>query len=175
MKTICIVTSFLCSTLLFGQEKIQSTKFENKNSVQLDLGGHGMLYSLNYERVIFNRDRFKTAAQVGFSYYPPSANFIDLWLPVSINEIISFGKHHLEVGIGIVPTRSSLRNIPYVSDEWVWSTFLSARIGYRYQKPDGKFLFRAGFTPLAEFNWHSQTLSADNIHPLAGISFGYCF
>lgn len=174
MKINLIFTILFCSQLLFSQEKnIEPVKFNNKNSVQLDLGGHGMFYSLNYERIIFNGKRFKTAAQVGFAYYPRSWGYLELWTPIGINEIVSFGNHHIEFGVGVVPVRD-----PGISNEDFtippsWSTFLSARLGYRYQKPDGKFLFRAGFTPLAEGSLRS--IPNLNIHPLAGISFGYSF
>ena len=38
----------------------EASIFENKNSVQLELGGHGAFYSVNYERLILNKPRFKT-------------------------------------------------------------------------------------------------------------------
>ena len=55
----------------FGQ------KIENKNSIQIELGGHGLFYSINYERIIINGDRFKTTGQLGISYYPPNTGIIE--------------------------------------------------------------------------------------------------
>lgn len=178
MKTFFAFVLLICSSILFSQGSNSPTKFENKNSVQLDAGGHGMFYSLNYERIIFNGKRFKTAAQVGFSYYPRSWGYIELWTPIGINEIFSFtNKHHIELGIGIVPTRSPSPKMEEMFDSYSpWSYFLSARLGYRYQKPDGNFLFRAGFTPLAEGRLRDfGKPSYLNIHPLVGVSFGFKF
>jgi hypothetical protein len=178
MKINLIFTLFICTPILFSQEKnIPPAKFNTRNSVQLDAGGHGMFYSLNYERIIFNGDRFKTTAQVGFAYYPPSWGYLELWMPIGINEIISLkNNHHIELGVGIVPIRSPSPGMEMYDSYSPWSRFLSARLGYRYQKPDGKFLFRAGFTPLAEgilrINGQFSNLS---IYPLVGVSFGYSF
>jgi hypothetical protein len=156
------------------------SKFTNPNSVQLELGGHGLAYSLNYERILRNSDRFKTAGQVGFSYYPPSTGFIDYWIPMSINMMYSIGKHHIELGAGIILNRISTRDADNIAIDWNWEGFLSARIGYRYQKPNGRFLFRAGFTPIMETNILSnfKTIHSGFItefHPLPGLSFGYNF
>lgn len=177
MKIHLFFTIIICSPLLFAQEKNSApTKFDNKNSVQLEAGGHGMLYSLNYERILINSDRFKTTAQVGISYYPPSWGYIELWMPIGINEILSFGNHHVEAGVGIVPVRSPSPLMEIDNTYSPWSAFLSARLGYRYQKPDGKLLFRVGFTPLAEGNLRNLGKGFDlNIYPLVGVSFGYSF
>ena len=146
--------------------------FQDKNSVQLDLGGHGLFYSINYERILHNGERFNTAAQIGFSYYPPGTGVRDLWIPLGINEIFSFGNHHIEAGLGFIAIREAARDPDNNPDYWFWSNMFSGRIGYRYQKPDGRFLFRAGFTPVLEVNWESN---ATEFHPLAGVSFGYTF
>jgi hypothetical protein len=178
MKISLFLAFFICSTFIFGQEKEKSSfKFDNKNSVQLDLGGHGMFYSLNYERIIFNGERFKTAAQVGCSFYPPSWGYIELWMPVGINEIFTLkNNHHIELGVGVVPTRSPSPEMEMYDSYSPWSSFLSARLGYRYQKPDGKFLFRAGFTPLLEGHLGNLGRSiSSGLHPLLGVSFGYSF
>jgi hypothetical protein len=42
--------------------------FDSRNAVSLELGGHGLFYSINYERIVFIGDRFKTTGQVGIAY-----------------------------------------------------------------------------------------------------------
>ncbi len=146
--------------------------FQNKNSFQLELMGPTVFYSLNYERILINGERFKTSAQLGISYYPPSTGMRDLWIPIGINEIISFGNHHLEVGLGYLPVREALRDSEMEAVEWEWSHMLNGRIGYRYQKPDGRLIIRADFTPVFEIGYMS---GGDGFHPLGGVSVGYCF
>jgi len=128
-----------------------------------------LFYSINYERILVNADRFKTASQLGFSYYPPSTGVRDFWIPLSINEILSYGKHHIEAGLGYVLIREAARDQENNPDYWFWSGLISGRIGYRFQKPSGRLIFRAAFTPMLEYD------SAFEFHPLAGISVGYSF
>ena len=160
----CIIT-FLPA---FSQD-ISSNKFQNKNSFQLDLGGHGLFYSVNYERILINGNRFKTASQLGISYYPASTGIRDIWMPIGVNEILSFGKHHIEAGLGYIVIREATRDPENNPDEWFWSGIMSGRIGYRYQKPGGRLILRAAFTPFMEHG------SAHEFHPSGGISVGYSF
>lgn len=146
--------------------------FQNKNSIQLELGGPAVFYSLNYERILLNSGRLKTAAQVGISYYPPKMGMRDIWIPIGINEIISFGNHHLEAGIGYMPIREALREPDLQVRDWFWSHIMTGRIGYRYQKPGGHFILRAAFTPVLEIDILGH---GDKFHPLGGVSVGYSF
>lgn len=145
-------------------------RFSHPNSIQLDLGGHGLFYSLNYERIILNYPRWKTSAQVGIAYYPPATGILDVWMPVGANEMFSFGKHHVEGGLGFVWVRESGRDLNNKPVHWFWSHFASGRLGYRYQKPDGRFLFRVAFTPLLDVDANSC-----EFHPLGGGTIGYAF
>jgi hypothetical protein len=139
--------------------------FDKKNSVQFELFGHGLFYSVNYERVLINRHKFKTTAQAGISFYPVDIRM--LWIPLSVNQLISFNQHHLELGIGQVLTLDS--------DEW--EPFGSFRIGYRYQKPEGRFLFRAGFTPFIEYAaaLEYKDRRQMELYPSGGLAIGYSF
>ena len=91
---------------------------------------------------------------------------------MGINEIFSLGNHHIEAGLGFIAIREAARDSENNPDYWFWSTMFSGRVGYRYQKPDGRFLFRAGFTPVLEVGGGTN---ATEFHPLAGVSFGYTF
>ena len=146
-----------------------SNKFLNKNSLQFDLGGHGLFYSVNYERILINGNSFKTAVQFGISYYPAATGFRDVWMPFGINEIFSFGKHHIEAGIGYVVIREATRDVENNPQDWFWSGLMAGRIGYRYQKPGDRLILRASFTPFIE---HGTT---HEFHPSGGISIGYGF
>ena len=54
-----------------------------------------------------------------------------------------------------------------------------ARIGYRYQKPEGGFFYKMGFTPLlgalynADYPERGPLLLAPFAYPLVGLGFGY--
>lgn len=149
----------------FGQ------KIENKNSVQFELGGHGLFYSINYERIIINGDRFKTTGQLGISYYPPNTGIIELWIPVVINELISLGHHHIEIGAGYILINEK-KNV-YIDGEFRkrMGGFITGRIGYRYQKTDHKLFYRVGFTPFIETGPRNSWY----FYPSGGASIGITF
>jgi len=167
MKKKLIVLFLSLFSISSMSQQASEGSFQNKNSFQLELGGHGLIYSLNYERILLNGHKFKTASQIGISYYPPSAVMRDIWLPICINEIYSLGSHHIEGGIGYVIIREATRDMEDNLDEWFWSGVFTGRIGYRYQKPDGRLILRAGFTPFMEHG------TAHEFHPSGGISVGY--
>jgi len=169
MKKLIVTGIIVLVTLnAFCQEKVPLPfEFQHKNSIQLELFGHGVFYSVNYERVLLNGENYKTTAQAGFAWYPPTTDVREFWLPFSINELISFNKHHLEFGLGTVFTVEENLNRMNESSR-AWYNLLTGRVGYRYQKPNGRFIFRIGFTPLYE-------LDGNELHPLGGVSFGYSF
>jgi hypothetical protein len=170
-KQICILILIVLAYPSLGQVE-DGGVFQNKNNLQLELGGHGFAYSLNYERIIVNLAKYKTTIQLGASYYPPSIGFRDMWFPICINELFSFDKHHLEAGLGFVFNREAGRDLENNPTEWFWSTLAAGRIGYRYQKPSGRLLLRIGFTPFYELDRYSH---GDKFHPSGGVSIGYAF
>ena len=170
-KHLTVFIILLLAFIAYSQEHTNHP-FQNKNSFQVDLGGHGLFYSLNYERILLNGGKFKTASQVGISYYPPKAGMRDIWIPIGINELFSFGNHHLETGIGYMPIIEASRDLELQVREWFWSNLMTGRIGYRYQKPGGRLILRAAFTPVLEVD---PLVHGGEFHPLGGISVGYSF
>ena len=169
MKKHLTVFFFSLITLSAISQQTDNKKFHHRNSFQIELGGHGLFYSLNYERILVNGQNFKTNAQLGISYYPPSTGVRDVWMPIYINELYSFGNHHIEGGLGYVVIREAIRDTENNPEEWFWSGLFTGRIGYRFQKPDGRLILRAGFTPFMEHD------IATEFHPSGGASIGYSF
>jgi len=168
IKHYILIPLLLVSSLGLCQEV--SSKFEKKNSAQLELAGHGLAYSFNYERVILNGNKFKTTAQIGAAYYPPETDLIEVWVPIIINEIRSFGNNHAEIGVGyIFNNETTLIYDNAGNPQELIGGFITGRVGYRYQKLDGDFLFRIAFTPFIE---KSNTYY---IYPSGGVTFGYSF
>lgn len=72
-------------------------KFLYGNSIHFEAGGHGLVYSLNYERNIINTRHFKTSMQVGLSLYPAALDLVsNVLIPYSINQLFSLNQHHIE-------------------------------------------------------------------------------
>ncbi len=171
MKKLLLIFWILFSCLFAtGQpsDSFYNTSIKS-SSVQLELLGNGFAYSVSYEHILINKSKFKTAAQIGVEYLPPNAS-VDFVLPVQVCQLYSFEKHHLELGIGY----------SFIFDLWneeknkQMSGIFTGRIGYRFQKPDGKFLMRIGFIPLRT---HYRSIEGEyyKIEAWGGISFGYAF
>ncbi len=104
------------SNIVSGQEiELPQTGFTDRNSLQVELLGHGGIYSINYERVFINQHQFKTTGQIGIEYLVTVAV-----IPVIINQLISFNKHHIEIGLGF-GCRLQYGSIPY-ADKNRWDT-----------------------------------------------------
>jgi hypothetical protein len=157
MKSIFL--SFLLFQFVFSSfaqiEEDSTILFQRGNSFQLDAGGPGGFYSINYERIFVNKDRYKFAAQLGMAIGE------GVLFNLSLNNLISFRKHHVEIGI------SSSLSLPYKSNNP--QVFLVPKVGYRIQKPKGRWLFKAMFNPWISFS------GSKPFFPWGGLTLGYTF
>jgi hypothetical protein len=137
-----------------------------EHAVFAELGGPALLYSFNYEYrpVWFLRLR----AGAALLPMPGVGGDNDCLLDacgelamtiISAQGLLLRGDHHIEVGLGT--------SIGLTSDDD--ARFLTPLVGYRYEEPDGGFLFRASFTPLVRMN------DFEDVLPWGGLSFGYSF
>ena len=124
-----------------------------KKSIYFELGGNGIYYSINYERLFFSGKSAWLAIRIGLA---PVADEMVI-IPLEISRI--FGKKHcFELGVG---TTFALEGPSYVD------MVVFFRVGYRYRADSG-FLFR--IAPLL------LVAPPDfNILPFGGISVGYSF
>jgi hypothetical protein len=173
-----IFVFILLHSLSSGQQSgtnqtLSPNKFIFRNSIETELFGHGLFYSIGYERLIFNTEKLKTLGQMGFAYYPKTAGIIPLWIPLSINQLLSFNSHHIEAGIGQVLINDEM---PDWKDNFRF--FGSFKIGYRYQNPPGRILVKIAFTPVIDYGRErigGKTFYNPEFHPLGGLTFGYNF
>ncbi len=166
----------LAATASFAQAPPEPVR---RNTFFLELGGNGMFYSLNYDRILLNRDNWKLSGRVGAMYLPPlnERNRHMVGGPVEISYLRGRGRHFLELGLGgtVIYDTYALSN-SRVNDLAVMAV---ARIGYRHQKPEGGFFYKVGFTPLlgALYNEYyperGPLLLAPFAYPLVGLGFGY--
>lgn len=164
----------------FSQTKAEI--FSAKNAVYLELGGNSGIYAVNYSKIFHQKGKLKLNASAGFSMWRDQLNdFKTIWLPVIPLEVSAlYGKsnHHLELGLGFTSYLGRTLDINSetfeFSEKVVYDAFIPLRVGYRYQKPEGGFFFRFGYTPIINFpvregkSWH--------FFPYwAGVSFGKSF
>ena len=100
--------------------------------------------------------------------------------------LIGKTKHYIEIGAGITYSLggASFWAVPYNGQiHYTAGLFIVPRIGYRYQKDNKGFFFRAGFTPLILLNdySHLEVLTRNSgfktpfFNYMGGLSFGYSF
>ncbi len=127
------------------------------NSVYLEGLGPGLVYTLNYDRVL--GDDFSLRAGFGLvlgeeksASGEKSIKPLILSIPVMLNYIGGGSRWSmLEVGAGLVLLHVGAR-VSYIyvqkRDDAETSPVAAGLIGYRYQPPNGGFMFRAGVTAL---------------------------
>lgn len=136
--------------------------FMAKNVLHADFAWSAVGYSLNYGRIIFQKDKLKLAGSAGFSMlFQDEIESIHSGYvkPVFLTEITAFSgrsKHNLEFGTGFYTYRDKRYyvdgDIPgTTTNKAFWVKSIVPRVGYRYQKPEGGFFFRIGYTPRIDF------------------------
>jgi hypothetical protein len=150
-----------------------SNGFTNPNGVYLEVLGPGVLYSAGYERILLNQAQFKTSIQIGTAWYPESLGNLKLALPLTINEILSFNMHHLKIGVG-----SDMLIKRTLQGKDSMSFLAHLRIGYRYQRTDGKYFWEADIVPFLlgdSSAFELDALGSVSSHLWAGVTVGKAF
>lgn len=140
----------------------------SRNAVYFELGGSAVIPSLNYERRVTDVWFGRAGASVVTSESSAGDDDTTYVVPLTASYVRSPGaSHHLELGGGVTFSFGDRQDLFDNDDGEQFSTaVLTGIVGYRYQKPDGGFQFRAVFTPVA---------GAGDLEPWAGVSFGYAW
>jgi hypothetical protein len=173
INKILLTGLLLClqQTLSFSQN--DSTHVFKNNAVYIEtVGSVATYFSLNYERkVIENKNAFFTA-RAGIYLLPDIAMSALL-----MNYVLGKKNHHLEVGGGI--RLATIKEYHRDKPKWVWDKDElagTANFMYRYQKPNGGLLIRAGWTPVIyRYITNESELFKEFSFLLIGISVGYTF
>lgn len=176
MKTKLLLGFVLIISLsCIGQENPKPARISYpNNSIYIEFGGNAIFFgSLNYERVIINKNLFYLSGRIGIGYGNFSGTRI-ISMPILINGIFQiYNPLSLEVGIGI-----SLMNIGkqdnFGDGNWIYRNEVAPTgiVGIRLQLKNG-FLMRLDFTPFyANLEYQNET---SIIHCSFGLSLGYSF
>jgi len=111
-----------------------------KNAFYFELFGSGTMYSVNYERLLPVNSFVSFSARLGASM----DHIGSYYFPVLANVIAGNKGHYGEFGFG---TTIDLTQYSFI-DVWEVNFLRTFNIGYRYQKPGGKWLYRIALTPI---------------------------
>lgn len=184
MRSYLVYTLIFLSVFNIKGQKINtddSLKIScKKNSVYIELGGTGGVYSICYDRLFDIKEKKKNSFSIGLSYLQGVIYGNDLRifaLPFSRNTIYF---KYLEIGLGLTPTLIADIKPAYQHGNVFGSytelnpmLFLTPKLGFRYQKNDGGFFFRAALTPMISLI--SNPFLNHRVYPWAGLSFGKTF
>ncbi|MEO8770857.1 MAG: hypothetical protein ABI402_12245 [Ferruginibacter sp.] len=166
MKQIPAILLFsFFTTIVCGQ------KMPGKNTAYLELGGNGLISSVNYERQLTNHPALAIHVGVGtyithddkFKFFPT--------IPVGINYLLKLNKRSmLDIGFGATWTKPEVklyaivdRYYNYVNHDYI--NFVPS-VGYRHHTKNN-LMWRCSITPIIT---HSI-----GVIPFVGFSFGKIF
>ena len=155
MHLPCFITLLiaLCSTTLHAQTEVKS------KSVYLELAGSGGLGSVNYEQDFYLFEKGALAWRAGLSLAPiDKNNGVGLVFPLMLHAKLGSGSSQVDAGIGQGVT---------VTTNGAFFSLTTAEIGYRYQKTQSPWFFRAAYTPLISYIVDFQ------VQHWGGLSIGY--
>lgn len=135
------------------------------NAFYLELFGNGLLYSLNYDRLFTDQISGRVGIMFLGAAEGESAAGV-MAAPIMANYLVGRGNSHFEAGVGVALVSGAISNVEGFEDESFSGVAGTGTLGYRYQRPAGGFVFRAGLTPF---------FSTSGIVPWFGLSLGYGF
>lgn len=161
---LILLISIITSIQLARAQSLVLT--QKKNQVYFELGGCGLTYTINYERLISDNLALRGGVGITPGFIVDGTMFA---IPVTGSYLIGNGFSKLELGLGatyMTSTNINLFGLPVGSFSLI---AFDGVIGYRGGSPEGGFVFRIAFNPMysSEFD--------PNFLPYGLISFGYGF
>ncbi len=170
------VASALCLTLLASTIPTRGAAQTQpgQNAAYVELLGSGGVWSANLERAL-GAFRFRVgigAWSADDSFGAGTINYSTV--PVTMSHVKGDGNHRLETGIGVTGGRRAFDS-SFDGGERTRFATLTGILGYRYQKPDGRFVFRAVLTPMYGLGTVESAYPDKGFFPSLGLSFGTAF
>ena len=159
---LILITLLLTGSFAFSQDEYDGPPSQNlippvtpppaSHAIYAELGGPGMLLSLNYDsRLSSRKDGLGIRAGIGTSF-GKDPSFVSV--PVGLNYLVGHGGNYFEGGAGITYVdidnatpnqRFSIGNKDY--DHTARLVFGNIVLGYRHQVSDAGVNVRAGISP----------------------------
>ena len=166
----CAFLLVVAATTVYGQDAAPPAR---DNALYFELLGNGGLYSVNYERRLMPafRVRIGGASWTAESFWGDAETRIRTF-PLMLHVVPGGGAHHLEAAIGLLPGHRDRNGNVGESGTFV---SLIGLIGYRYEPPGRRFVFRTGVTPFYGFGDSAIAYPDEGFLPSLGFSFGARF
>lgn len=157
-KAALLFLALLAATTLSAQPR---------NAAYFELAGNAIAPSINYERWFTDRWYGRVGVTVIVSSDTDGHDDVTWAIPIMVGGFNNpAGNHHFESAGGLLLVTGDSQELFDDDEEEISNVAGTLTIGYRYQKPRGGFVFRAGLTPVFD---------TSGILPWAGVSFGYAW
>jgi hypothetical protein len=168
MKQFIAILLLHFSILSIGQNTNKLLNY--KNSVQLEILGNGILYSINYEHIFNEKSNNQFCYKLGISSIPFTLKpeIYSFGLISEVDLLIGIKEQFIEIGSGFTYWNNFEMNSRSTG-------FYIPRIGLRYKFINRKTFIRIGFTPLININTDSRINLTPKILPFGGITIGHSF
>lgn len=150
------------SLILFAQTN--GSAQNKQNQLYLELGGNGLIYSVNYERLL--SENLTVKGGIGVT---PGLIFVEgtfFAIPVTMSYIVGSDRSKFETGPGITLFTGTNAKIFGLPTGDISILFISGILGYRYVSSSG-FVWRIFFCPI----YSNKT--DPKFNPYGGMSFGF--
>jgi hypothetical protein len=167
---------FTTAAILFllPASKAQSTQnnFTARNTLYADFATRGAYYSVNYDRIFKEGQRFTKSYRAGFSVTAKT-----IALPLGINFFTGHHVSHMEYSLTLVPYIDKYKSFLSANDLSDKKMLIIPGIGYRYQQPEGGFFFKAVAAPAIHLDPPSDNFwkMDGKLYPVLTVGAGYSF
>ena len=175
-----VLVGMLISCFCYAQDAAESSKQSiSKNTLFVEGMGNSLVYGLNYDRILINKEKWKFTGRLGFSYFYQRHDQYSIFnFPSEFSFLIGKSKNFFETGVGATYYFETIPQA-YASsqDKIAQYAYLFTRLGYRYQRPQGGFFLKAGLNivfPLTEDSKY-VFLYSEFIWIYGGVGIGYTF
>ena len=130
---------FSISISVKAQDTGNST-FRPRNNINTYIGLFD--FNINYERNIIQKSKSLSNVRLGFGYGQFFVAGEGKYINAALVHLIGKKNSHLEIDLGIKYMVTNSISNPKFSDTFIPDAFL----GYRFEKPSGGIIFRAGLS-----------------------------
>jgi hypothetical protein len=170
---ILACTSIVLLAFALPADAQDATAPARHNAAYFEFLGNGGVFSINYERAVTPslRLRVGVASWTAQSFWSDAETQFETF-PLMLHVIPGRGAHRFEAAIGVLPGHRGRQRDVGESGGFVSLTGL---IGYRYEPPGRRFVFRSGVTPFYGFGDSATAYPDEGFLPSVGFSFGARF
>ncbi|MBL4586103.1 MAG: hypothetical protein JKX84_03470 [Flavobacteriales bacterium] len=135
---------------------VGADKGTNDHVLYLEFGGAAYFYSVNYERLLFHKNKYTLFGRLGFEYIPFGSADRMIHFPIGANFTIGERKHRLELGLAALFRMNFDPGVGFGEGFYLTNPptriFIAPSAGWRFHvKPNEwgeTFFLRVTFTPI---------------------------